>query len=309
MIHVIGHKNPDTDSICSAISLAYFLDATAAKLGEINSETTFVLEKFSFEQPITLTQAKGKDLYLVDHCEKSQSIDDLEEARLLGIIDHHKVGLFTCYPIIYISKPIGSTASIIAELYFLKNLEYIGGKNKELSPNLAGILLSGIISDTLLFKSPTTTDLDIDLAKKLAQIANIKDLEGYGKEMLIAKSSIVKMSAEKIFKTDYKEFCMKNFQVGISQVEILNLSDLNQKKIEIFERMKKEFDLKNLDLILFIMTDIIKEGSEILVYGNTKIFENSFKVKLKNNSVFIHGMISRKKQVVPILEKNYLSLN
>lgn len=305
MVYVLGHKNPDTDSICSAIALAYFLDATPAKLGSLNPETSFVLEKYSFEEPITLTRAKGSQLYLVDHSERFQTIDDLEEGDLVGIIDHHKIGISTSSPIIYISKPLGSTASIIAELFFRKNLDYIGAKNKELPPNIAGIMLSAILSDTVLFKSPTTTTLDQELALELAKIAKIDNILAYGMEMLAAKSSISTLSATEIFNTDYKEFSMNGSKVGISQVEVVDPSELESKKTEILDIMKREFDLKNLDLILFAITDITKEGSEVLVYGNKKLFERAFSVKLLNNAVFIPGMMSRKKQIVPSLEKIY----
>jgi manganese-dependent inorganic pyrophosphatase len=307
MIYVVGHKNPDTDSICSAIALAYFLDSTPAKLGNLNQETSFVLTKFNFEEPITLTKAKGSQIYLVDHSEKFQTLDDLEEGTLIGIIDHHKIGISTSSPIVYISKPVGSTASIIAELYFRKSLDYIGARNKDLLPNLAGILLSAILSDTVLFKSPTTTKLDKELAIELAKIAKIENLYEYGMEMLKAKSSIINLPATNIFNTDYKEFCMNGSKVGISQVEVVDPSELEDKKDEIFHLMKKEFDVKNLTLILFVITDIMKEGSEVLVYGNKEHFESAFAVKLKDNSIFIPGMMSRKKQIVPVLEKIYLN--
>lgn len=305
MVYVVGHKNPDTDSICSAIALAYFLDATPAKLGNLNPETSFVLNNFGFEEPITLTTAKNSQIYLVDHSERSQTLDDLGEGTLLGIIDHHKIGISTASPVLYISKPIGSTSSIIAELYFRKSLDYIGAKNKELNPQMAGLLLSAILSDTVLFKSPTTTPLDKELALELAKVAGIEDIHIYGMEMLRAKSSISTLSAEEVFSTDYKEFSMNGSQVGISQVEVIDPFELENKKEEIFYIMKKALDAKNLDLILFVITDIIKEGSEILVYGNEEKFEKAFPVKLKDNSVFIPGMMSRKKQIIPVLEKFY----
>ncbi|MBP2144345.1 manganese-dependent inorganic pyrophosphatase [Methanococcus voltae] len=305
MIYVVGHKNPDTDSVCSAIALAYFLDGMAAKQGSINPETEFILKRFGLMEPETITSAKGKQIYLVDHAERSQSLDDLEDGKLLGIIDHHKVGISTSEPIIYISKPIGSTASVISELYFRNSLDYIGAKNKELKPDIAGILLSAILSDTLLFKSPTTTELDKELATKLAEIANVKDMYDYGIDMLKAKSTVGSMAPSEILDIDYKEFSLNGKKVGVGQAEVIDASEVESKKDEIYKLLQERVESGNYDLILFLITDIMEEGSEVLVCGNKEAFEASFNVKVPENSVFIEGLMSRKKQVIPPLEKYY----
>lgn len=308
MTYVIGHKNPDADSIVSAIALAYFLDATPAKLGAINPETAFILKTFNIAEPNTLNSAAGAEIFLVDHAERAQSIDDLEQGTLVGIIDHHKVGISTPYPIIYICKPLGSTASIISELYFRKNLDYIGAKQKELSRSLAGLLLSAILSDTVLFKSPTTTDLDRELAIQLAAIAGIDDLESYGMAMLKEKSSVSKLSPTEIFYTDYKEFSIGGASVAISQVEVIDSAELTSKRGEILRIMDSVCVEKKLDLLLFVITNVMEEGSEFLVCGNKKIFEAAFSTKLNENSAHIPGIMSRKKQIVPMLEKAYCPL-
>lgn len=305
MIYAIGHKNPDTDSIVSAIALAYFLDATPAKLGPLNPETAFVLKKFNTPEPITLHSAAGTHLYLVDHAERSQAIDDLEQGTLLGIIDHHKVGISTAYPITYICKPLGSTASVIAELFFRKNLDYIGARQKEMPAALAGLLLSAILSDTVLFKSPTTTNLDRELAVELAALAGIDDIEAFGMEMVKEKSSVSKLSPKEIFYTDYKEFSIGGVAVAIAQVEVIAPAELDTKRGEILKIMQALHAEKGFALVLFVITDIVQEGSEFLVCGNKKIFEEAFSTKLSDNIAYIPGIMSRKKQIVPILEKAY----
>ena len=135
-MYVVGHKNPDSDSICSAIALAYFLDAFPARLGELNPESQFILKRFGLMEPELIKTAEGKELFLVDHAEKSQNLDDFDKGKLIGIIDHHKIGISTPEPIIYLSKPVGSTASVISELYFRGILDIIGGKNKELKADI-----------------------------------------------------------------------------------------------------------------------------------------------------------------------------
>uniref|UniRef100_A9A880 inorganic diphosphatase n=1 Tax=Methanococcus maripaludis (strain C6 / ATCC BAA-1332) TaxID=444158 RepID=A9A880_METM6 len=305
MMYVVGHKNPDSDSICSAIALAYFLDAFPARLGELNPESQFILKRFGLMEPELIKTAEGKELFLVDHAEKSQNLDDFDKGKLIGIIDHHKIGISTPEPIIYLSKPVGSTASVISELYFRRILDIIGGKNKELKADIAGVLLSAILSDTLLFKSPTATPLDKELAEKLAEIAGISDIKSYGMEMLTAKSTVGKMTPEEIFNIDYKEFNMNDKKVGIGQAEVIDISEVASKKEAIQNLINEKVEKEGYDMILFLVTDIMREGSEVLVAGNKSAFETAFELKLEGKSVFIDGMMSRKKQVVPPLEKYY----
>ncbi|GAA0129170.1 manganese-dependent inorganic pyrophosphatase [Methanococcus maripaludis] len=305
MMYVVGHKNPDSDSICSAIALAYFLDAFPARLGELNPESQFILKRFGLMEPELIKTAEGKELFLVDHAEKSQNLDDFDKGKLIGIIDHHKIGISTTEPIIYLSKPVGSTASVISELYFRGILDIIGGKNKELKADIAGVLLSAILSDTLLFKSPTATPLDKELAEKLADIAGISDITAYGMEMLTAKSTVGKMTSEEILHIDYKPFDMSGKKVGIGQAEVIDISEVASKKEAIQNLIDEMIEKEGYDMVLFLLTDIMKEGSEVLVAGNKSAFETAFKLKLDGKSVFIDGLMSRKKQVVPPLEKYY----
>ncbi|HIQ32835.1 MAG TPA: manganese-dependent inorganic pyrophosphatase [Methanothermococcus okinawensis] len=307
MLYVVGHKNPDTDSICSAIVLAYFLDGVPARLGDLNPETQLVLRRFGVMEPELIRSAEGKEIFLVDHSEKSQTLDDLERGKLVGILDHHKIGITTVEPIVYLAKPVGSTATIIGELYFKNGLDIIGGENKELKPDLAGLLLSAIISDTVLFRSPTTTDLDKKIGEKLAEIAGIEDIQAYGMELLKAKSTVSKMKPEEIVELDYKEYNFNGRKVGIGQVEVIDIGEIQEKKEEIFRILQEKLK-EGYDLILFLITDIMRGGSEVLVVGNREAFERAFNVKLEGNSVYLEGVMSRKKQVVPPLERYYKGL-
>ncbi|GBF36799.1 manganese-dependent inorganic pyrophosphatase [Methanofervidicoccus abyssi] len=308
MLYVVGHKNPDTDSICSAIVLAYFLDGVPARLGGVNPETQFVLKRFGVMEPELIRSAEGKEIFLVDHSEKSQTLEDLEKGKLVGILDHHKIGITTSEPIIYLAKPVGSTATLIGELYFKNTLDIIGGKNKELKPDLAGLLLSAILSDTVLFKSPTTTDIDRKIGKKLAEISGIEDIQTYGMELLKAKSTVGKMAPEEIVKLDYKEFNFNGRKVGIGQVEVIDIGEIQEKKEKIYRILEEKLK-EGYDLILFLITDIMKEGSEVLVVGNKEAFERAFNVNLEGKSIYLEGVMSRKKQVVPPLEKYYKEIS
>jgi len=281
------------------------MDGAPARLGKLNPETEFILKRFGIMEPELIKSAKGKELILIDHADKSQSLEDLDEGKLIGIIDHHKVGMTTSEPILFISKPLGSTATVIAELYFNNTMSFIGGKNKELKPDLAGLLLSAIISDTVLFKSPTTTETDKELAEKLAEIANIEDINKYGMELLKAKSSVGKMSPEEIISLDYKNFDFNGKKIGIGQVEVIDVSEVEAKKQLIYKALEEKFK-EDYDLILFLITDIMNEGSEVLVVGNNEAFEKAFNTTLENNSTFLDGVMSRKKQIVPPLEKYYI---
>ncbi|HID47641.1 MAG TPA: manganese-dependent inorganic pyrophosphatase [Methanothermococcus okinawensis] len=307
MLYVVGHKNPDTDSICSAIVLAYFLDGVAARLGDINPETQLILKRFGVMEPELIRSAEGKELFLVDHSERSQTLDDLERGKLVGILDHHKVGITTMEPIVYLAKPVGSTATVIGELYFKNGMDIIGGKNKELKPDLAGLLLSAIISDTVLFKSPTTTEIDKRIGKKLGEIAGIEDIQTYGMELLKAKSTVSKMKPEEIVKMDFKEFNFNGRKVGIGQVEVIDIGEIQDKKGEIYRILQEKLK-EGYDLILFLITDIMRGGSEVLVVGNKEAFERAFNVKLEGKSIYLEGVMSRKKQIVPPLERYYKSL-
>ncbi|ODS36469.1 MAG: manganese-dependent inorganic pyrophosphatase, partial [Candidatus Altiarchaeales archaeon WOR_SM1_79] len=216
-IYIVGHKNPDTDSVCSAIGYAHFLreggeDAVAARSGDVNPETWYVLDYFGFEPPQLLQDAGGKKVILVDHNEASQSPDNIDNAEIIGVLDHHRINFAQWSPIYFHTEPLGSTATIIAR-------EYLYG-DVELPKEIAGILLSSILSDTVVFKSPTTTQEDMDIAEMLAEIAEIDNIEEFGIDVKRAKASIKGKSAKDVIFSDFKDFNFSGKKVGIGQIEI-----------------------------------------------------------------------------------------
>ncbi|SDF55108.1 manganese-dependent inorganic pyrophosphatase [Thermoanaerobacter thermohydrosulfuricus] len=235
-----------------------------------------------------------KNVIMVDHNELSQAVEGIEQARILEIIDHHRIGTIeTEQPILFRNHPVGSTATIINRLFEEKGLIP--------EPKIAGIMCAAILSDTLVFKSPTCTPEDVRAAKKLAEIANI-DINEFGTEMFKAGTSLEGKTVEEIFYTDFKEFTINNYKIGIGQVNTLtDAGKLKQDLINFMEKVKKD---KGYDILLLMLTDIINEGSEILFVGNNKeLLERAFNVQIKNNSFYLPYVISRKKQVLPPIIK------
>jgi len=235
-----------------------------------------------------------KNVIMVDHNEFSQAVEGIGQARILEIIDHHRIGTIeTEQPILFRNHPVGSTATIINRLFEEKGLIP--------EPKIAGIMCAAILSDTLVFKSPTCTPEDVRAAKKLAEIANI-DINEFGTEMFKAGTSLEGKTVEEIFYTDFKEFTINNYKIGIGQVNTLtDAGKLKQDLINFMEKVKKD---KGYDILLLMLTDIINEGSEILFVGNNKeLLERAFNVQIKNNSFYLPYVISRKKQVLPPIIK------
>ncbi|MHC1630928.1 MAG: manganese-dependent inorganic pyrophosphatase [Methanotrichaceae archaeon] len=301
-VYVIGHKSPDTDSVASAISYANlknqlglpetFIPATA---GEINSETTFVLEHFNVSVPKILTDAKGKKIILVDHNEVGQAVDNVMEADLLEVVDHHKIGdIQTGSPIFFHNEPVGCASTIISAMYDLNNVP--------ISKEIAGVMMSAILSDTVLFKSPTCTEKDKEQVAKLAKICN-EDPQEYGIAMLSAKSDISSKTARDIVKGDYKHFSFSGTKAGVGQIEVMDLATLDDRREEILADMEEVRKEDGLDFVLLMLTDVMKEASDLLFVGSpAEKFEKAFEGKIENNSIYKEGVLSRKKQVIPPLE-------
>ncbi len=300
MLYIFGHKSPDTDSICSAIAYAYLKNqmgekAKAFRLGEINNETKLVLERFEMDAPPMLKSAAGKDVVLVDHNEFEQSADDIEKANIVEVIDHHKIKFSWDKPIYMLVMPVGSTATIIAKKFIWKGVK--------MPQEIAGILLSAILSDTVIFKSPTTTEEDREVARELAKTAGIEDIEAWGVEMFKAKSAISEKSAREMIYNDYKTYDFNGRKVLIGQLEVVDDSEVLKRKEEIVEEMKKVKEEEGLFAVLLLVTDIMKEGSTaLLVADDVEPFERAFDVKFEDGQAWLGGVMSRKKQVVPPLE-------
>ena len=303
-IYVVGHKNPDTDSICSAIAYAELkkklgVNAVAARQGEPNPETKFVLERFGVEAPELLTDGTGKKVILVDHSEIGQSLDNLDQAEIVEIIDHHKVGdVTTPNPIFFLAMPVGCTATVVKTLY-----DYFG---IEIPKDIAGIMLASILSDTVIFKSATTTDKDKKAAEELAKIAGVENMEALGMEMFKVKSDIAGKPPRELLLRDFKDFDMSGNKVGIGQIEVVDLSLLDEVKDSLYEEMKKVKEEGGYHSVFMMLTDIIKEGTELLVVSDdTSVVERAFGKAVEGRSVWLDGVMSRKKQVVPPLEKAF----
>lgn len=303
---VFGHKNPDTDSITAAISYAYLkqqlgMDAEAVRLGEVSSETAFALDHFGFEAPRLIEKAaqETSKVILVDHNEKQQSVDDIDEVQIIEVIDHHRIANFeTSDPLYYRAEPVGCTATILNKLYKEHNVA--------IPKNIAGLMLSALISDSLLFKSPTYTEQDRLAVEELSAIADV-DAEKYGLEMLKAGADLGGKTMEDLISLDAKEFTLEGgLKIEIAQVNAIDIVEVmaNQKALEeVIDRVIKQ---KGLSLFLFVVTDILNSDSLILALGDEADRASAaFDVPLVDKTALLKGVVSRKKQIVPVLTDAY----
>ncbi|MEC1292034.1 manganese-dependent inorganic pyrophosphatase [Bacillus mojavensis] len=300
-ILIFGHQNPDTDTICSAIAYADLknklgFNAEPVRLGQVNGETQYALDYFKQESPRLVETAANEvnGVILVDHNERQQSIKDIEDVQVLEVIDHHRIANFeTAEPLYYRAEPVGCTATILNKMYKENNVT--------IEKEIAGLMLSAIISDSLLFKSPTCTDQDVAAAKELAEIAGV-DAEEYGLNMLKAGADLSKKTVEELISLDAKEFTLGSKKVEIAQVNTVDIEDVRKRQAELEAVISKVVAEKNLDLFLLVITDILENDSLALAIGNeAKKVEKAFNVTLENNTALLKGVVSRKKQVVPVL--------
>lgn len=300
-ILIFGHQNPDTDTICSAIAYADLknklgFNAEPVRLGQVNGETQYALDYFKQESPRLVETAANEvnGVILVDHNERQQSIKDIEDVQVLEVIDHHRIANFeTAEPLYYRAEPVGCTATILNKMYKENNVT--------IEKEIAGLMLSAIISDSLLFKSPTCTDQDVAAAKELAEIAGV-DAEEYGLNMLKAGADLSKKTVKELISLDAKEFTLGSKKVEIAQVNTVDIEDVRKRQAELEAVISKVVAEKNLDLFLLVITDILENDSLALAIGNeADKVEKAFNVTLENNTALLKGVVSRKKQVVPVL--------
>jgi manganese-dependent inorganic pyrophosphatase len=301
MFYITGHKNPDTDSIVSAIVMADYFHklgqkAKAIRVGKINKETEFVLKQAGVKPQILIKSLANKQVFLVDHNELNQIGDGIEKGEIIGVLDHHRLGggIITGSPIYFRIEPVGCTSTLIFKLFEEKNFK--------LSKTQALLLLSAILSDTLKFNSPTTTKEDIKIAKKLAEICK-QNINDWAKKMFKAKSDITGISIKDLILLDYKKFEEKNTSFGIGVAETVlpkAILDKRQKILELLPQIKKQ---RKLDLMFFSVVDIIKQQTHLFAASEKEklIAEKGFKKKIKNGVMFLPGVVSRKKQIVPII--------
>ncbi|MBT2570520.1 manganese-dependent inorganic pyrophosphatase [Planococcus sp. ISL-110] len=298
---VLGHKNPDTDSICSAISYAYLKNemgmvAEPIRLGEVNNETLFALETFKFDQPRLVTQVakEAAQVILVDHNERQQSAEDINEVQVIEVVDHHRIANFeTTDPLFFRAEPVGCTTTIILKLFKENGVE--------VPPNIAGLMLSAIISDSLLFKSPTCTPQDVNAAKELAKIADV-DVQNYGLGLLKAGADLSNKTLEDLISLDSKEFEAGDRRFEVAQVNAIDVEEVMVRQKELEALMANTISAKGLDLFVFAVTDILNNNSVAIVLGERAgIIEGAFKTSVVDNRVLLPGVVSRKKQIVPVI--------
>ena len=303
-ILIFGHKNPDTDSICSSIVAEDLMkkmgyEVEAVRLGKLNKETEYVFNYLEMEPQREISRVEeGQKVMLVDHNEDSQSVDNRENAEIFGVIDHHRISGFTTnVPLYYIAKPYGCTATVLFELYKQKNIE--------IERNIAILMISAIASDTLLLKSPTCTDIDRDAFSELQQIANF-DANEYALNMLKAGTDLSTYSALEVINLDAKEFDEKGKKFVLAQVNTADIDDVFSRKDDISFAIEKEINDKKLDFFVFVITDIVNTNSKIMVLGNeANIVEKAFGKELdSDNSMMLEGVVSRKKQIAPPILDN-----
>ncbi|HDU7351980.1 TPA: manganese-dependent inorganic pyrophosphatase [Listeria monocytogenes] len=301
---VFGHKNPDTDTICSAISYAELkkaqgADIEAVRLGELNSETAFVLDYFQVTAPrlVQTVANEVSEVALVDHNERQQSVDDIDDVTVTAVVDHHRIANFeTSDPLYYRAEPVGCTTTILLKMFRENEVE--------VSKTIAGLMLSAIISDTLLFQSPTCTQEDKVAAQKLAQIADV-DIQSYGMEMLKAGADVSKKTVAELL-LDAKEFNMNDNKVEIAQINVVDVNDVLSRRAEVEALMTQNIVDKGLDLYLFVITNILTNDSVGIAIGSkTAVVEEAYGVKFVENQAPLKGVVSRKKQVVPILTDTF----
>lgn len=307
IVYIIGHKIPDTDSICAAIAYAYFKNKTepdkefkAMKAGPVNEETKLVLERFNTEEPPTLEDATGKKVILLDHNESAQAVNNIDKAEILGIVDHHPTAdLGEKYSNIFHNELIGSTSAIIAEQLLKGGIE--------VPKQIASLLLSAILSDTVMFRLVTTKQKDRDMVKKLNEIVGIDDLEKFTIEIKKAKADISQKTMDEVIYGDYKDYNFSGNKVGIGQVETVDLKEAQQRKEEIIQKMAEILQKGNYHLMMFMLTDIMKQGTDLLVVGETaeKVVQDVFGKKLEGNAVYIDGLMARKKQIAEPLQEYF----
>lgn len=302
---IFGHKNPDTDTICSAIAYTDLknqlgLSAEPVRLGDVNGETQYALDYFKVEAPrfVETVANEAQDVILVDHNERQQSASDIDQVRVIEVIDHHRIANFeTSHPLYYRAEPVGCTATILNKIYKEKGIAV----RKE----IAGLMLSAIISDSLLFKSPTCTDEDIAAARELAEIAGV-DADSYGLEMLKAGADLSDKTIAQLISLDAKEFQMGGAKVEIAQVNAVDTNDVLSRQAELEDAIQAIIADKNLDLFVFVVTDILNNDSIALALGKeSKAVEKAYNVSLSENKALLKGVVSRKSQIVPVLTEAF----
>lgn len=242
-----------------------------------------------------LLNLRRKEIILVDHNEVTQAVDGIDNAEILEIIDHHRIGsLETLAPVFFRNQPLGCTATIIYQMYKEQHVD--------IETSIAGLLCAAIVSDTLIFRSPTCTDVDKAAANDLAAIAGI-DINEFAKEMFTAASNLANKKPKAIFYQDFKNFSVGDISLGVGQVNCMDGDELQVLKNRLIDYISSDFSSHNADMIFFMLTNIIEENSTLLCFGGNaeEVVEEAFHVKSENHTCLLKGIVSRKKQLIPAL--------
>ncbi|MBO4296987.1 MAG: manganese-dependent inorganic pyrophosphatase [Desulfovibrio sp.] len=300
---VLGHMNPDTDSIVAALAVADLYkklgkDVKACAQGKPTPESEFVLNKFGLAAPEVVSDVAGQDIYLVDFSDLAQAPKGMDSANVLGIVDHHKLGdVTTSSPLLCWIWPAGCSCTVIKNMYDFYGVEIPAG--------IAGAMLCAILSDTVIFKSVTCTEDDKKAVADLKKIAGVADEKALGLEMFKVKSALEGATMDELLHRDYKDFNMNGHKIGIGQLEVVDLSMLEPYRKGLQEEMAK-VKADGREGVFLLLTDIMKEGSDMLmVTDDESIVEKAFGKKPADKHVWLDGVMSRKKQVVPNFEKAY----
>lgn len=302
---VFGHQNPDTDAITSAISFAYLQnklgnEAEAVALGTPNEETQFALDFFKKAAPRVVEKVANETdrVALVDHNEAQQSVSDVANVEVQFVVDHHRIANFqTANPLYYRAEPVGCTNTIIYKLYKEAGIE--------IPSDIAGLMLSAIVSDTLLFKSPTCTKQDIEAATALSTIANV-DLNIYGLDMLKAGTNLSSKSEAELIDLDAKSFPMGGKTLRIAQVNTVDNAELLARRTALETAMQEANAQEGYDTFILVITNILTSESTVVVVGSDleKVAE-AFNAEYVDGLLILPGVVSRKKQVVPPLTSRF----
>ncbi len=305
-ICVVGHSNPDTDSVTAAIGLATLInaqggDATAcmqSSLEDLNPESKMVLERFGLDAPEQVSDVAGKQVALVDFSDIGQAPASIEDAEVVTIVDHHKIGdITTNNPILFRAEPVGCTGTVLNKMY--------KDAGVEIPKSVAGGMLSAILSDTVNFKSPTCTPDDKAAVAELKGVAGVDDTDSLFMDMLKAKSSVAGVPAKDLVFRDYKDFDMKGNKIGVGQLELATLDQVADIRDDLYKAME-EIKADGRHSVLLMLTDVVKEGTDLVVISDdVALIEKAFGASLSGTAMWIDGMMSRKKQTVPNLQEAF----
>ena len=300
---IFGHKNPDTDSITSAIVMENFEkklgheNVKAVRTGNVNKETQFVLNYLGMEAPDLIEDVEdGQEVILVDHNEATQCVNNIANSKILKVVDHHTMNFVAPYQLYYRTEPVGCTQTVLFKMYKENNVE--------IDKNIATLMLSAIASDTLVLKSPTTTDDDRKAVKELEKISGLS-INDFGVDMLKAGTDISEYTPEQVINIDSKLFEQSNKKFRIAQVNTADLDSIFKNQAYFEQAINEDIKKENLDFYVFAATDIINSNSKIISLGNDAgVVEKAFGVPVDNHTAMLENVVSRKKQILPPILDN-----